>query len=162
MMVNFITCVVLMLLTAILVLILFEPDNASIFIILICLIIGAGFGLYGEIQSKNNNEWKVEHASTEPIVALQDNHELNGRFYLRSGYINEKEYYYYLVKLNNGGYKTNKISADAVTIFEADSNYRIEWYTRTKGFWFTKQNQTFQYIYVPKNAIEFDFSINLE
>ena len=131
-------------------------------IMLIFILIGAGFGIYGTVQSKNHAEWKVEQTSTEPVVALQDNSGLTGRFYMRSGYINSEEYYYYLVKLNNGGYKSNKVKTATATIFETDSNYRVEWYTRTRGFWFTKEIQTFHYVYIPEGAMCFDYAFDLQ
>lgn len=165
---NFLVCTVIGALIAYIIYMMFgwdlddQSERTLYIIMLIFIFMGIGFGIYGNLQSEKYAEWEVEQTSTEPIVALQDNSGLTGRFYMRSGYINSEEYYYYLVKLNNGGYKSNKVKTATATIFETDSNYRVEWYTRTRGFWFTKETQKFHYVYIPAGSICFDYSIDLQ
>ena len=100
--------------------------------------------------------------STEKIVALGDNNLVSGVFYLRSGYLKEGLYYQYMVKLNNGGYVANKVSSDDTTIFYDDENPRVEWYKKERTWWFFKEEDTFNKIYIPKGSITEDYSVDLE
>lgn len=128
----------------------------SIFSIL-CLGIAIGVDVYSA-----TDKWTSTQTATEYIVALQDENLINGKFYLRSGSVNQKDYYKYLVKLKFGGYKANQIPANQTIIYITDNNFRVEWYKRERGLGFSKETEKFWYIYIPENAIIYDFNIDLQ
>lgn len=106
---------------------------------------------------------KPELKSVEHIVALSNDNDINGRFYLRGGHIEEKPYYYYMVKLNDGGYVMNKVPAmhDTTTIYYTEDNFKVEWYEQKQGFGLDRQSRTLWKIYIPAGSIQEDFSISL-
>lgn len=123
----------------------------------LCLIIAIGADVYSA-----TDKWTSTQTATEYIVALQDESLINGKFYLRSGSINQKDYYKYLVKLKSGGYKANQIPANQTTIYITDNNFRVEWYERERGLGLSNKTEKFWYIYIPENAIIYDFNIDLQ
>ena len=123
----------------------------------LCLIITIGTDVYSA-----TDKWTSTQTATEYIVALQDESLINGKFYLRSGSINQKDYYKYLVKLKSGGYKANQIPANQTTIYITDNNFRVEWYERERGLGLSNETEKFWYIYIPENAIIYDFNIDLQ
>lgn len=111
---------------------------------------------------------KVEYStiSDTKIVALKDNQNINGSFYIMGGYIEEDLYYYYAIE-TEFGYKVEKIRANNVYIKYTDGNTRIE-RCRAK---FT--NNIFNFfgfpihddryvIYCPEGTITNEFNIDLE
>ena len=124
---------------------------------ILCLIITIGVDVYSA-----TDKWTSTQTATEYIVALQDESLINGKFYLRSGSINQKDYYKYLVKLKSGGYKANQIPANQTTIYITDNNFRVEWYERERGLGLSNKTEKFWYIYIPENAIIYDFNIDLQ
>lgn len=62
------------------------------------------------------------------IHAMSDGSSLSGSFFLGSGSIDGREYYYYYETLDNGGFKQRKVPVDIAIIFEhADiENGRVE------------------------------------
>lgn len=111
-------------------------------------------------------KYSNEPCSIEYIVALKDNSEINGKFsggrYYIRGYINEKSYYSYMVKLNNGGMVANKVPSDSTIIYEVDENFRVEWWVKSKNWLGCKDEVYYWKIYIPKGSIITDYSIDLE
>jgi hypothetical protein len=104
-----------------------------------------------------------EPYAVEHIVALNDTDSIEGKFYMRRGYINESLYYQYMVQLSNGGFKANRVSSDITTLFYADSNYRVEWYRYTQGILYFKSHGTCIEIYIPRGSISEDvYSVDLK
>lgn len=99
---------------------------------------------------------------TEQIVAVKDNSQIEGKIYLRRGYISETMYYNYLAETSDGGYVSERVVASNATIY-IDSNPRIEWYSNTQTWWiFYRELKPICKIYVPDGAIANDYSIDLE
>ena len=103
-----------------------------------------------------------EPYAVEKLVALNDNNMMNGRFYVRSGYIESDLWYQYIYESQWGGYKTNKIKADSATIFYADDNYRVEWYERTRGWLYFTETDICHKIYIPEGSLTNTYSIDLQ
>ena len=100
--------------------------------------------------------------AVEKIVALNDSYEINGEIkLLRSGYINEKLYYHYMVDNGNGRLTPNKISADNSFIGISD-NPRIEWLYRYKRWFIFEDKELCHNIYIPEDAIKNNFNMDLE
>ena len=99
---------------------------------------------------------------TEQIAAIKDNSQIEGKIYLRRGYISETMYYNYLAETSDGGYVSERVAASNATIY-IDNNPRIEWYSNTQTWWvFYRESKPICKIYVPDGAIANDYSIDLE
>lgn len=126
------------------------------------LIVLFGFFIFGRIQC-TRSEWVIddEPYAIEKIISLNDNNLTNGRFYLRSGYIEEDLYYQYIVQLNNGGFRAKKVKSANATLFYDADNYRVEWHKKTRGWLYFKEEATYIEIYIPEGSITTDYSIDL-
>ena len=141
-----------------------QSHTESIVIILFFLTIFlVGFYCYGMYKCEKS-EWKTSDQpySTENIIAFNDSNLTNGKFYMRSGYIEEDLYYQYMVKLNNGGFIANKVNSSNATLYYTNDNYRVEWYTKTKKFLYWKTKKTYNKIYIPEGSISDEYSIDLK
>lgn len=104
-----------------------------------------------------------EPYAVEHIVALNDTDSIEGKFYMRRGYINESLCYQYMVRLSNGGFKANRVNSDITTLFYADDNYRVEWYRYTQGILYFKKHGICIEIYIPRGSISEDvYSVDLK
>jgi hypothetical protein len=99
--------------------------------------------------------------STEYIASLNDSNMVNGRFYLRRGYIEENLYYQYMVKLN-GGFVANKVKSNNATLYYSDDNFRVEWYEKERHWLWFQQKETYNKIYIPNGSMSEEYSVNLE
>ena len=120
-----------------------------------------GFFIIGENQL-DKQPWNHETYATEHIVALQDNNQMNGRFYSRRGYIGENLYYQYMVDIGNGGYKANKVKADTTTLYYDDYNCRVEWCKKERHWLYFSETEKYNKIYVPEGSITDDYMIDLQ
>ena len=105
-------------------------------------------------------------SSDTKIIALKDNQNVNGNFYIFGGYVNEELYYYY-AKETEFGYKTDKIPANDVYIKYTESDPHIEEYTGTfkndiVSFFAVPLNCYRYVIYCPENTITTEFNVDLE
>lgn len=99
--------------------------------------------------------------STEYIASLNDSNMVNGRFYLRRGYIEENLYYQYMVKLN-GGFVANKVKSNNATLYYSDDNFRVEWYEKERHWLWFQQKETYNKIYIPNGSISEEYSVDFE
>lgn len=122
-----------------------------------------GFYMFGCKQLKET-PWNYpdEPYAVEEIAALSDNNMTNGKFYMRSGYIESDLYYQYIVELNSGGYKTKKIKADTATIFYDDDNCRVEWYEKTRSWLYWSESEVYKQVYIPEGSLTDTYSIDLQ
>lgn len=120
------------------------------------------FLLFG-LENCEESNWIISDTpyATEKIVSLNDNNMMNGRVYLRSGYIEEDLYYQYIVQLNNGGFVSNKVKSSNATLFYDTDNYRVEWYKKARQWLYFKNEVTYVEIYIPEGSITMDYSIDL-
>lgn len=103
--------------------------------------------------------------SDTQIIALKDNQNVNGRFYIMGGYVDEELCYYY-AKETEFGYKTEKIEASKAYIKYTDEQPHIERYTAEfpKDFLYVFGNPIGKryVIYCPENTITTEFAVDLE
>ena len=59
----------------------------------------------------NSAEIKYDIESDTKIIALKDNQNISGNFYIMGGYVGEDLYYYYATE-TEFGYKTEKVKAE--------------------------------------------------
>lgn len=117
------------------------------------------FGCYKCEKSTWNYPDKLY--STEYIASLNDSNMVNGKFYLRRGYIEENLYYQYMVKLN-GGFVANKVKSNNATLYYSDDNFRVEWYEKERHWLWFQQKETYNKIYIPDGSISEEYSVDLE
>lgn len=109
-------------------------------------------------------DWEVsdEPYRTDYIASMNDGTQINGRLYLRHGYIEENMYYQYMIKCSDGGYSYGKAREDIATIYISDGNYRAEWYKEKRHWlWFSEERNICR-IYVPDGCIKEEYNIDLE
>jgi hypothetical protein len=115
--------------------------------------------LYGDIYTKEQYRYNIS--------AIEDNRDVKGRMYYRSGYI-EQKLYYYLVKENSGYKEITKIPADKTRIIETNDEqpkviYYAEYFSNTNDLvdsW--NYGNDYYLLYVPKNTITTDWNVDLE
>lgn len=112
-----------------------------------------------KVAKSSNIEYSDPNA-VEHIIALSDNNILNGKLYYRSGYINEKQYYQYIVDLGNGEYIQNQIPSDKTRISYSDDP-RVEWMVRKKSWNIFYSSEQCWKLYVPEGSINEEFNIDL-
>ena len=121
------------------------------------------FILVAAVSETLPNDVKIYEEEEVPIVALEDNFNLNGHFFLASGITAEDAYYYYMTKTEEG-YKVQKVIAS--TPVEISDKPRIVKYTPV-GFteWyyyiFSAPTGTYYKIYIPEGTIKFAFNVDL-
>jgi hypothetical protein len=104
--------------------------------------------------------------SDTKIIALKDNQNVNGRFYIMGGYVNEDLYYYYATE-TEFGYKTEKVKSENAYIKYTDGETHIEKYepkfvnefAYLFGF---PMHLSRHIIYCPEGTVTNDFRIDLE
>lgn len=111
-------------------------------------------------------EIDYDMVSDTKIVALKDNQNVSGNFYIMGGYVDEDLYYYYATE-TQFGYKTEKVKADNTYIKYTDGETHIEKYepkfVNDFVYLFGLPLNLSRYIvYCPENTIANDFRIDLE
>lgn len=131
-------------------------------IIIVVAISTAIGGLICSFQCARMPYSSPELVATEHIVALSNDRDTQGKFYMRSGYIETVPYYYYMVS-TGGGYAMNKVPAmyDTTTVYYTDGDFRVEWYKQEKRLLLDHDTITTYKIYIPNNSIDETFSISL-
>ena len=100
------------------------------------------------------------------VYAINDDSQINGRMFYRSGYIEEKEYIQFIVKNSDEGKEIRKVCADTVSFYETGDTPRIETYIGYKEvkwlFFKDSAEQRYYKFYVPENSVTDEFVIDLE
>lgn len=145
---------------------LIDDDDTMFGIGFIALVIGVCLFIFYAVGKnkceKSSWEYEEQPYSVEKITAISDNNMMNGRFYLRSGYIESDLYYQYIVKSGNGGFRTSKVKSNEATIFYDEDNFRVEWYSRSKHWWYFEETDTYCEIYIPEGSLADSYSIDLK
>jgi hypothetical protein len=123
--------------------------------------------LTSNIIATENAEINYDIVSDTKIVALKDNQNVSGNYYLFSGYVDEDLYYYYATE-TEFGYKTEKLKASNVYIKYTKDELHIEKHEPTftndvVTFFACNPNKSDRYIiYCPEGTITSEFNIDLE
>lgn len=137
---------------------------------LVILVLGSCITLLVFTMSSGivSSEEAIEFKQVEdtPIIALKDNQNTEGHFYLTGGYVNENLYYYYAIE-TEFGYKTEKIKADNAYIKYTNEQPHIE---RYEGGFADDWRYLFGFpvcvdryiIYCPEGTVDETFLIDLE
>lgn len=122
--------------------------------------------LSSAVVSNCDNVIEYNKASDTKIIALKDNQNVNGSFYITSGYVNEDLYYYYATE-TEFGYKTEKIKTDNAYIKYTDGEAHIEKYVggfanNSAYLWGLPMCDSRYIIYCPDGTVTNEFNIDLE
>lgn len=147
-------------------------DGGDIFAFsVIALIMAVALSIMGCLTSNSiateNAEINYDIVSDTKIVALKDNQNVSGNYYLFSGYVDEDLYYYYATE-TEFGYKTEKLKVNNVYIKYTKDEPHIEKHEPR----FTNDVVTFfaccpckpdrYIIYCPEGTITSEFNVDLE
>lgn len=104
--------------------------------------------------------------SDTKIIALKDNQNISGNFYIMGGYVNENLYYYYATE-TEFGYKTEKVRADNAHIKYTDGETHIERYVGefandSANLWGFPMCNDRYIIYCPDGTVTNEFIVDLE
>ena len=139
-----------------------------IFFILGLFIVGLG-AIGGGAVAMAVGYFPGQHATQHEridLVALQDNVGAEGRFFLGTGYIENKLNYFYYRK-DGDAYRADKETADGAVIYqdEISQPYLLTYYSSfNHSFWyffgFPSKSQRSQF-HVPKGSIKENFTLDL-
>lgn len=104
--------------------------------------------------------------SDTKIIALKDNQNISGNFYIMGGYVNENLYYYYATE-TEFVYKTEKVKADNAYIKYTDGETHIERYVGEfandgANLWGFPMCNDRYIIYCPDGTVTNEFIVDLE
>lgn len=104
--------------------------------------------------------------SDTKIIALKDNQNISGSFYIMGGYVDEDLYYYYATE-TEFGYKVEKLKANNAYIKYTDGETHIEKYegefSNDIANLFGAPMYEYRYIiYCPEGTVTNEFSVDLE
>ena len=113
-----------------------------------------------------NAEFEYDKVADTKIVALKDNQNVNGSFYIMGGYVDEDLYYYYATE-TEFGYKTEKVSAANAYIKYTDGETHIERYegkfaNESTNLWAFPMCTSRYIIYCPEGTATNEFNVDLE
>ena len=138
-----------------------EDTNYTVIAFVITIVL-FGSLLFGQYKLNHSYwEYSSEPYRIEKIAALNDNNLMYGRFYLRSGYIDEDLYYQYIIK-SGSGFNTSRVKASDATLYYDTDNYRVEWYKAEKGWLYFREVKSYAKIYVPQGSITENYAVDLE
>lgn len=111
-------------------------------------------------------EVEYEMISDTQIIALKDNQNVSGNFYIMGGYVDEDLYYYYATE-TEFGYKTEKVKSENVYIKYTDGETHIEKYkpkfVNEFAYLFGFPMQLSRHIiYCPEGTVTNEFRVDLE
>lgn len=122
--------------------------------------------LFSSLIATDCAEIDYKVVSDTEIIALKDNQNVSGNFYIMGGYVNEDFYYYYATE-TEFGYKTEKVEADNAYIKYTDGETHIERYVgefasnTAKLFGFAPCKDRY-IIYCPHGTVANEFAVDLE
>jgi len=130
-----------------------------VFILCVLVCVGISHTVPEEAQ-------QIEMTDTTKIIALKDNQNTSGHFYLMGGYVDSDLYYYY-AKTTPYGYKTDKVKADECFVVYTDENPHIDTYEAVKFYdwWryiYAIPVHVHYVIFVPDGTVREAFDIDLE
>ena len=143
-----------------------EKIGLSILTLLTSFVISLLVLLLASVIISCNVEIEYDKVSDTKIVALKDDQNVNGSFYIMGGYVDEDLYYYYATE-TEFGYKTEKISSDNAYIKYTDGETYIEKYvgrfTNTNtNLWAFPICSNRYIIYCPEGTVTNEFNVDLE
>lgn len=143
-----------------------EKIGLSILTFLVSFVISLLVFLLASLIISSAADIEYDKASDKKIVALKDNQNVSGNFYIMGGYVDEGLYYYYATE-TEFGYKTEKVSAENAYIKYTDGETHIEIYSghfvnESVNLWAAPMCNDRYIIYCPEGTVTNEFNIDLE
>jgi len=132
---------------------------------LLVVAIGVAFGLIsyivsGGILCKTIDPPRYEESY--PIASLSDRTITEASFFLGSGHINERPYYFFYQQDTEGGFHIEYVPADKTIIYEDSLQPRISKFNPTwRAYLISLDYSTLFKIYVPQGTIIRDFTLDM-
>lgn len=145
---------------------LFDKISISLIVLLIFILTSSLVFLLASAVVSSNAEIKYNLESDTKIIALKDNQNVSGSFYIMGGHINEDLYYYYATE-TEFGYKTEKVRAGNAYIKYTDGETHIEKYVGEFAndslyLWGDCLCDNRFIIYCPEGTVTNEFNVDLE
>lgn len=145
---------------------LFEKFGASFMMLFPISFLSFMVLLLGSACTSVIADVEYEIASDTQIVALKDNQNVGGNFYIMGGYVDEDLYYYYATE-TEFGYKTEKVESENTYIKYTDGETHIEKYEpkfiNKFAYLFGFPMQFSRHIiYCPEGTVTNEFRVDLE
>ena len=146
---------------------IYEYDGVAFwFGLMITIIVSLFYMLFGALIGSCFEANEVTEVEEIPIVALSDNNNIEGCFFLGTGYVDSETYYYYLTENEDGGKKFAKIKADNAILYDNEKeNPRVEITHARSSSWianfFFITDQDIYSIYIPEGSIKYNFNVDL-
>lgn len=143
-----------------------EIISSSALTLVVSMLCSFGAFLFASGIISCSAEVNYNVASDTKIIALKDNQNISGSFYIMGGYVDEDLYYYYAAE-TEFGYKTEKLRADNTYIKYTDGEAHIEMHRAefvndyVNFFAFPTQNDRYV-IYCPEGTVTNEFNVDLE
>lgn len=144
----------------------FEKVLFSIFTVVISSVVILLVLLISSAIISCNADMNYNMVSDTKIIALKDNQNVSGSFYIMGGYVDEDLYYYYATE-TEFGYKTEKVKVNNAYIKYTDGETHIERYV---GEFANEKNNLWGFsicddryiIYCPDGTVTNEFIVDLE
>ncbi len=118
-----------------------------------------------------SSSWKVETYRDEystQIYSLKNVNDIEGTFFLGSGYIDNQEYYYMFQKYEDGGLRRIKLLSRDSILYQGSSSPHIRWQVihYRLPYWasiwpnFEGTDDSMYDIYIPSNSVVMKFNVN--
>lgn len=143
-----------------------EKIGGSILVFFVSLLISLMVWFVASAITSCCAEIEYNMVSDTKIIALKDNQNVSGNFYIMGGYVDEDLYYYYATE-TEFGYKTEKIKADNAYIKYTNGETHIERYqaefVNAISYFFGVPICDDRYIvYCPDGTVTNEFNVDLE
>ena len=143
-----------------------DKIGASILVLLASFVCSIAVLVLASAIVSSVAEIEYNVVSDTKIIALKDNQNISGSFYIMGGYVDEDLYYYYATE-TEFGYKTEKIKADNTYIKYTDGEAHIEKYNAefandAMEFWGGCTCDDRYIIYCPEGTVTNEFDVDLE
>lgn len=143
-----------------------EKIGSSVLVLITSAMLSVLVWLFASLIISAFAETDYYVASDTKIIALKDNQNINGSFYIMGGYVDEDLYYYYAAETELG-YKTEKVSAENSYIKYTDDaahieTYRAEFTNDYVNFFAFPMHDNRYIIYCPEGTVTNEFDIDLE
>jgi len=123
------------------------------------------------LPNPDGEEYKIVYSYS--IVSLKTDKENNGVFILGTGAINNNEYYKFYKTTDHGTLKFTKVSVSSLELLRSDNEppqlikyqkykeYCLPWKIWIKGKVEPVEDDTYQVLVIPSNAIQVQYDANL-
>lgn len=116
------------------------------------------------VDANSDHEYTVvDEKNSYELVALTNDTDVSGQFFLGTGSIGEDQVYAFMY-LEDGGVRTGRIDADEVRLYEDSESPRIETLQRCVDltfFWTSCTQRSVKNVYIPEGSIWMGYEVDI-